>query len=364
MNVSCAGSYIDGREGTIIDRSLMLRVEDEVKAYGKLGFLSSPATDLVTDWRDRLATQPQRFIINTGDDWSIDHEALRNFRRHQILVNDVPSHDSGKFDLKSLLGGGRRGQRRMLREILAVLKDHGDVNLLRKYPCHPAGNPQIFHYQGFSYTHRWFKHIYLLSLLNRVLGPKLEKSFVGLDVGSSYGIFSSLVKKEYPDSHHILVDFPEQLILAYYFLGACFPEAKIAGIEEVSSLDTISRDFVERFDFVLVPHTLYQKIGPGAGDLVTNFASFGEMRRYWFDYYLKSEPFVTAKYFFTANHIQSYPTYDTDVTILDYPIWDPEKKLHFGNSPGFTGYFTYHRRALFFYEKRAYAPFFEYIGKI
>lgn len=354
----------NGREDIDTDLSVMRRVEDEVKYYGKLGLLSSPATGLVTDWRNRLDTQPQRFINNTNDDWTINPQALRNFRRRQILVNDIPSHDTGKFSLKSLWGGGRRGQRRMLREILAVLKEHGDVDLLRKYPCHLAGNPQVFQYHGFRYTHRWFKHIYLLGLLNKVLGPRLEEDFVGLDVGSSYGIFSSLLKQEYPDSHHILVDFPEQLILAYYFLSTCFPDARIAGIEEISNLDNISREFIEKFDFVLVPHTLYQNIGQGAGDLVTNFASFGEMRRCWFDYYLKAEPFVTAKYFFTANHIQSSPTYDTDITILDYPIWDPEKLLHFGNSPGFTGYFTYHRRAMFFYEKRAYAPFFEYIGEI
>ena len=349
------------REGPNMDFPIICRVEEQLKAYVELGLLSKTDDNLVTDWQHRLETEPQRFI---NSDWSINHDALRNFRRIHVLVNDFPNHDTRRFNLKSQLGGGRRGQRRMLRECLSVLKKHGYEDFLRKYPCHPAGNPQVFEHEGFQYTYRWFRHIYLIGLLNRVLGSKLDRDFVGLDIGSSYGIFSSLMKNEYPDSHHILVDFPEQLLLAHYFLSVCFPEARIAGIEEVSNLDTIDRIFVERFDFVLIPCDLYKKIGPETGDMVTNFASFGEMTSYWFDSYVNSPAFLTAKYFFTANHMQSYPAYDTDVTILNYPIWNPDKKLYFGSSPAFNGYYFYERRALFLYQRAVYAPFFEYIGEM
>ena len=73
---------------------------------------------------------------------------------------------------------------------------------------------------------------------------------------------------------------------------------------------------------------------------------------------------ITYEYFCTADHIQSSTTYDTDVSILDYPIWDPEKTLHFGTSQGFAGYFRYPSRAKFFYGTTTFAPFFEYIGEI
>ncbi|MCH9021765.1 MAG: hypothetical protein IID32_03270, partial [Planctomycetes bacterium] len=189
----------NGREGADIDLSLMRRVEDELKAYAGLGLLTQPATDLTTDWRERLDTQPQRFI---NDDWTINHSALGNFRRLQILVNDIPTRTQRKFDLKSFIGGGHRGQRKMLRECLAVLKRQGHDDLLRKYPCSQVGNPDVFQYQGYRFTHTWFKHTYFLGLLKKVLGSRLAKDFVGLDIGSNCGIFSSLVKKEYPDSHH------------------------------------------------------------------------------------------------------------------------------------------------------------------
>jgi putative sugar O-methyltransferase len=237
-------------------------------------------------------------------------------------------------------------------------------HFLLKYPCNPVGNPHVYEYQDFRFTFRWFKHIYLLGLMDRILRPKLEPSFVTLDVGSSYGIFSSLVKQEWPGSHHVLVDFPEQLLLAYYFLNATFPNAKIAGSAEVLKKRTISRAFIEDHDFTLIPISQYPKIEVGGVDLITNFASFGETDRKWFDYYLNAKLFASASYFFVANRVQSYPHYDTDITIQDYPVWDRSKTLHFGVSPAFGGYSQYRRKNLFFNERVAYPPYFEYIGKI
>jgi len=344
-----------------MDSSLLNLLESEVKTYEKLGLLSQDGMDLTTVWRSRLNSEPKRFV---NRDWSINEEALRDFRRLQILVTDNPKHDYSKFSLKSIVSGGRRGERKMLRECISALTDRGYDRLLRKYPTHPAGNPISFAYKGFSYTHRWVKHIYFLGLINDVLGDKLESDFIALDVGSSYGIFSSLVKQEYPSSHHVLVDFPEQLLLARYFLSKCHPQAKIADITEVSDLATLTRDWIYDHDFVLIPCQLYERIGAETVDLVTNFASFGEMPHKTYRRYIESPPIKTARYFFTANRIQSYPTYDTDMTILDYPIWEPQKRLHFGICAAFCGYYKYPPKHRFFTVKEAIPPYFEYIGVV
>ncbi len=198
--------------------------------------------------------------------------------------------------------------------------------------------------------------------MKKVLGNQLADNFIALDIGSSYGIFSYLVKNEFPQSHHVLVDFPEQLILAYYFLRTCFPGARVAGLKELRDKETIPRALVEQYDFTLIPVPFYSRLAGGSTDLVTNFASFGEMTRKAFDSYLKSEPFLTAKYFFTANRVKSAPTYDTELTIVDYPIWDAQKRLHFDICPVFSHYYA--GRYLFFCTKLFYPPFFEYIGKI
>ena len=215
---------------------------------------------------------------------------------------------------------------------------------------------------GLRYTYGWLRHIYLIGLLQQVLNDRITGHFVTMDIGSSYGTFPCIFKKEYTDSHHVLVDFSEQLLLAYYFLSICFPEARIAGARELSTTESISRDFVEQYDFVLVPCMLYPRLASRSIDLVANFSSFGEMSRQWFEFYTQSAVFQTAKYFFTANRIQSYPAYDSDLTILDYPIWNPEKRIHFALSRFRSHHYV--RRYMFFYERWPDAPVFEYIGEI
>jgi len=340
---------------------LVARIEAELAAYAELGLLSGDTEALIWPWQDLVITEPKRFIKEDG---SVKFDALKNFRKSQIFVTDSPTHEVNRPSLRNFLGGERRGHKKWLRECLAILEDEGFGDLLRKYPCPPVGNPFVYRHRGYNYTFRWAKHIYSLGLMNRVLADRLGQEFVALDIGSSYGIFSYLVKREYPHSHHILVDFPEHLILAYYFLGTCFPEARIAGLKELVGQEKLTREFFLQFDFCLIPCPLYQRIVGGSIDLVTNFASLQEMSREFFDYYLKAPAFQDARYFFTANRIQSFPDYDSDITIRDYPIWEPGKMLHFAISPVLSHAYRYPRRYLFFNERVTRPPVFEYIGQV
>ena len=113
----------------------------------------------------------------------------------------------------------------------------------------------------------------------------------------------------------------------------------------------------------LVPCARYERVAGETADVVTNFASFGEMTRTSFDSYISSPPFRTARYLFLINRIQSRPTYDTDLTIMDYPIWNPTLRLHFAMSPIFSQVYGYRRRWMVFSERFMNNPYFEYIGK-
>lgn len=339
---------------------VIARVEAELRSQVSAGMVLSAQPywrDLVQQWQTSLAQEPHRFI---DPDFTIRQEALRNFRRDQIFITDFGGVDLSLWKPRNWIDGLRRGMRRRFVECLDTLKDTGDLDLLRKYPCPEVGNPHIFTRAWYRYTYRWHKHIHYLGLLQRVLQPRLSTSFTALDIGSSYGLFSYLLKSEYPDSRLILVDFPEQLLLAYYFLASCFPHARIAGAKELQGVSEITRDVLEPYDFVLIPVSWYKRLAPGVVDLVTNFVSFAEMSRTMFRYYLDAPVFTSARYFFTVNRIQSAPTYDTDLTILDYPLSQP---LHFCLSP--TSTHVYKRKHLFFYERKTYpSPFFEYIGML
>ena len=335
---------------------LFHEIEADLETCRSLGLPSNSLTEIIGSWESKVETEPKRFIASDG---TINREALRNFRKLQIFISDSPTWDCTNSRFPRITWHWwRRGARMLLQEQLAALQARGYAELLRKHPCPPVGNPYLIDYQGYRYCFRWFKHAYFLGLLNQVLGAKLKKNFVTMDIGSSFGIFSYFVKREYPESHHVLVDFPEQLLLARYFLGSCFPGARIAGIKEVSEQGQLSRDFVESHDFVLVPCTYYRQIASGSIDLVTNFTSLGEMSRKWFDEYLNAPPFQTAKYFFTSNSMA-----ENGITVLDYPVLDPEKRLYFGSCPVYSTSF-YRVKRIFYRKILVRNPYFDYIGEV
>jgi putative sugar O-methyltransferase len=340
--------------------SLVQQVNRDWTLYRELGLDFSQGEQHTENWNRRFKKHKDRLGTNGS---GIHPDLLESFRGTMVCVGDNPKPEGR--GLRGLLGQ-YRGERRMLQRCLTIIKKSGFQDLLKKYPCHPAGGPHVFETEGYRYTHRWIKHIYLVGLANRVLGPRLPKGFTAVDIGSSYGIFSSLLYQEHPGSHHVLVDLPEQLVFARYFLSRCFPDARIAGPEEIGRMETISRDFLEQHDFVLCPPSLYEKIASGGVDLVTSFACLGELKRSFFDYYLQAPAFRGAKYFYTANPVDSAAWFeDSEVSVLDYPILDPARRLHFGISPIFAfSYSLPKARLVFGYRIKPFRPFFECIGEL
>lgn len=349
------------------DPTLLTQVQGDVDALLNHNLTSQGDPALVPLWSARTGQALQSLVPGHG---RLDVDSLKHFRRDRILVDDVPANDlrrslRNRNLARSLVGGGSRGARRCLLECLEVLRTRSFEDLLLRYPCPPVGHPAIFRHQGFHYTFRWARHVYFLGLMNRILRDRLRDDFVTLDIGSSYGGFSYLVKREHPASRHVLVDLPEQLILARYFLGSTLPQARIAGVSELLREPVITKDLLSDFDFVLLPAPLFERLAARSVDLVTNFASMSEMTRGYFDRYLQSEVFRSAGYFYTINRVEPYPkAFGTDISILDFPITDPEKRLHFGICPIFSVNFLFRRRLLFFTSCEVPPPYFEYIGRI
>jgi putative sugar O-methyltransferase len=341
---------------------------------------------LDSKWEELLLSEPGKLFTADG---AVNFNNLANFRRLKIFVSDMsPSTDfatfapaqwlrtfarkpvAGTFDfLKEWILGAHRGQRQLLREIYDILDRDGATDLLRKYPAQGSpGNPYTFAYRGCSYNLRWVRHIYFNNLIRKHLAGDIRASkrrFINIDVGSSYGLFASLFKSEFPNTVQVLADFPDQLLLAYYYLGSLFPDARIATLVDFADRSSLTHEYLEQFDFVLLPVPLFSMLERGSADMVTNFFSFGEMRRDWFRGYLDSAAFQGAKYFFTCNRFESAPrmcpTYDSDLTILDYPLAQFDK-IFFGIFPLYPYYVT--RRALISYDKNAYSSqYFDFIGK-
>jgi putative sugar O-methyltransferase len=343
-----------------MERDIIKAIEENLKLQFEESRKANQPGELESKWDFLTSSEPQRFI---NPDITLKIDILKNFRKLDIFITDSPPNTLLPLRLNPLnyVHGGRRGTIKYLKELYSLLKESSNFDLLERHPVSPVGNPNLFKHKGYIYTARWVRHILFLGLFKRVLEGKIANDFICLDIGSSYGIFSGLLRREYPLSRHILLDFPEQLVLAHYFLGCNFPEARIAGYKEISDMEYIDREFISKYDFTLLPWFLYKRLCHNSIDIVSNFASLGEMRREWVDYYLKSEPFLSTKYFFTANRFQSYPEYDTDLTILDYPLLD-FKKLHFRISPYFSH--VYKRKYLFWHERYNFSSqYFEFIGE-
>lgn len=335
-------------------------------------------------WQQLLIQEPEKLFKADG---SVNFENLINFRRLNIFVSDQgPFTDFASFDpqtwletflrkplrsvieiVKERVLGVCRGQRQMLRDVYEVLERDGATDLLKKYPVRQSpGNPYCYDYKGCSFNLRWARHIYFNNLIQRYLKEEIKgvSRFINLDIGCSYGVFASIFKSEFPNSVQVLVDFPDQLLLAYYFLSIKFPDSRIATMKDFADKRVLTREYLEGYDFILVPVPMFSKLNEGSVDMVTNFFSFGEMRREWFKEYLNSAVFRGAKYFFTCNRFESAPrmepTYDSDLTILDYPI-DLYNQKFFGVFP----LYPYHVSSFgpFSYQRNSHSSqYFDFIG--
>ena len=111
-----------------------------------------------------------------------------------------------------------RAEFKSLYDAYNFIKVHNLEDLLKDNPISKTGNPYVFEKGEFRYTRRWIRHIYFLSLFKKHLEPQKNKIKTIMDIGSSWGAFPHILKKNYPDTRFLLVDLPEQLALAHYYL--------------------------------------------------------------------------------------------------------------------------------------------------
>jgi len=325
--------------------------------------------DFCSWWEERFRKETDKLI---NADNKIVVENLVNFRGKQLFVSDRPSAKLKSFysnhklyycliKVVNLVFGRKRGSIQEALDTFEVVEKMGFLELLKKYPSPDIGHPLNINYKGYTFTNRYIRHIYNLGLFKQYLKDKVDDDFVALDIGSSYGLFSSMMKHEMHKSHHVLVDMPGPLTLAYYYLACLFPDAKLAGFDVVGRERRIDRNFIKKYDFVFVPISMYDKLTAHSVDLVTNFSSLSEMSKNWFDKYIQSEVFKTSPFFFTINRYDAYPTFRDNITILDYPLGDFET-IYMRTCP-FLLY--YYKGFLLFWYKRVNYPssLFQFIGK-
>ena len=284
-------------------------------------------------------------FLSLGETWSKraykisnqirnDKSILINFKKSNIFNSDIPAGNMGKFkkfifDIFSVLPTFIKFHPyiNFIEDGFKVIKEENAIETLEKNIMSSIGNPICYKKKGYNLTYRWLRHILLLSYYEKKLS-KVEDIDIVADIGTGYGTFPVLLKKNFKSKKFILIDFPEQLCAAKYYIKSEFPDAKITSFEDIKDLEFLNRDFFKKYDFSFVPCFLIDKIQESSADMFCNFASLNEMPRAWFNKYLQSKLFKSSRYLYTMNRFTRMPMDKNEkepISILDMPLRDYKK---------------------------------------
>jgi len=138
------------------------------------------------------------------------------------------------------------------------------------------------------------------NLLNNIILPKRP---VIWEIGAGYGGLARILKSYIPNSCHILLDLPETLTYASYFIAYNFPDKKIAYLSDIiDRLDEFDKLIVE-YDFILIPPWVSPYIPNSSVDLVIDTYSMSEMSKVYAKYYIKhiDRTLNRGGYFYSIN---------------------------------------------------------------
>ena len=230
---------------------------------------------------------------------------------------------------------------------------------------------------NFSTNERWIRYIYFCGIINK-FNLLSNANSLWVDIGSFYGGLQYVVNKFLDKPlRNILVDFEHQLCRSFVVLSYHFPSHKHFIYQQSGEIVDIFSG--ESCDFHNLPGSYFLYVSPSCFgsfsqalhsevDLVSNFFSFGEMKRHHFDEYLHSQIFSKARYQFLVNRFESSPsfepTYEDSITILDYLCKSRSREvLNFGVSP-IHHYNLINRKIFEKYSPRPVSsPYFQLITK-
>ena len=190
---------------------------------------------------------------------------------------------------------------------IQILKSLDGEDLIAENPQNET--PGAINYplvNGYSVSFRWLRYLYILNQFRRF---KLIKSNdVWLDIGSYYGGLQGLIKKYFPDTKIIMLDFNHQLTRSFIYLKQMYPNANHIFPNEIKKINNLKN--VPNGSFLYVEIEDSKKLNEFNIDIVTNFFSLGEMKKNTFYNYINSDFLKKAEIIYFVNRFNSSPFYD------------------------------------------------------
>jgi len=245
---------------------------------------------------------------------------------------------------------------------IEIIKNLGGEYLLNENPQNKTPGAINFPLVNkHSVSFRWLRYIYIL---NQIINYKLiNNNSTWVDIGSYYGGLQGLVKKYYPESKIIMVDFNHQLTRSYIYLKQLYPEANHVFPNEISSIKSL--ESLPKGSILYVEIADYEKLNNFKFNLTTNFFSLGEMKKNTFKKYIESPVIKNSDHIYFANRFCSSPlfekTYDDSINIFDYKL--NQKRTYFDIFPISHFQITLRNILKRTFFRNISSPYFEMISK-
>ena len=342
--------FISKSKGFYADSSLenidKKHINIVAKAYNLIE--SSFSINKIRNWEGQ-SDQTPNFKYSKFLRFAIGDYEIKNTFFHKIYNKLFQNYNYKKFVLSELL------------DDIAIIEMLGGDNLLIDNPQDKTpGSSSTPKIKGYSVSNRWLRYIYIL---NQFIKQNLiSGNNVWVDIGSFYGGLQGLVRKYFPNTKIVMVDFHHQLLRSYIYLNQLYPNSIHIMPDDLKNYNTF--DELPDGCFVYVPVNQYENIKDFKCDLFTNYFSFGEMKREWFLNYFCSKLLLNANKIHLVNRFVSSPffekTYDSDLTYNDYII-KGKSPIYFDIFP--IGHYLILNRPLFgrLYHRNISSSYFEII---
>ncbi|TNI13009.1 putative sugar O-methyltransferase [Aeromonas veronii] len=215
--------------------------------------------------------------------------------------------------------------------------------------CKNVGNPygiyldgNIVHANNMLNNYRAVTTINLLSDLNRP---------IVMEVGGGYGGYAESLFSCGFQGTYINFDLPENLIVSSYYLMMCFPDKKILTYQD--NIETLSRAELEKYDIILLPHYLIEKIEELSIDFAINTISFSEMDFRNISHYLEIFSKVSRHYIYHENMLDGGAGFEF-YPVSTFPTLEAFKLIFSSPSrwPWFSINSSHYHHAEFLYERK------------
>lgn len=183
------------------------------------------------------------------------------------------------------------------------VKDNDALGLFEKIEEPLVGNPIVIQKDGKQISQDISNSYMEYSYVRYALGSDFKNIKAVAEIGGGYGRLSYLFHL-FHNSEGLkitLIDLPPAMLVAHWYMGNVFPEAKIMSYRNFTKFSEIEEEYKAASIRFLLPHQL-ELLPEGEIDLLINVSSLQEMSREQINHYYELID-QKAKYFYTKQWV-------------------------------------------------------------